>query len=412
MGLILNTSTVIRNLSIGPLSGGGNGDGGGGSSEPSFLAVGAPGDTGQGFNAGAAYIYDATNYSTAPTKLIPSGLDANDYFGNSVVATSNQIVVGAYSDDDQGSAAGAVYVYDANNLSATPTKLTPSGIGQDDEFGYSVAATSNQIIVGAWGDDDQGSAAGAVYVYDANNLSATPTKLVPSGLIANDNFGLSIAATSNQIVVGAWGDDDQGSTAGAVYVYDANNLSATPTKLAPSGLDASDTFGRSVVATSNQIVVGARLDDDQGSDAGAVYVYNANNLSATPTKLAPTGLDASDQFGWSVAATSNQIVVGAWIDGDQGSQAGAIYVYDANNLSATPTKLTPFDLTAGDHFGYSVAVAGSQIIVGAKDDDQGTNYNTGAVYVYDATNLSATPTKLTATDEGLNFHFGNSVSLG
>ena len=65
MGLIVNTSTVIRNLSIGPLSGGGNGGGGGGSSEPSYLAVGA-----QGVNsyAGAAYIYDATNYSATPPK--------------------------------------------------------------------------------------------------------------------------------------------------------------------------------------------------------------------------------------------------------------------------------------------------------------------------------------------------------
>ena len=38
MGLILNTSTVIRNLSIGPLSGGGEG-GGGGSSEPSSFTL-------------------------------------------------------------------------------------------------------------------------------------------------------------------------------------------------------------------------------------------------------------------------------------------------------------------------------------------------------------------------------------
>jgi hypothetical protein len=73
-------------------------------------------------------------------------------------------------------------------------------------------------------------------------------------------------------------------------------------------------FGQSIAATSNQIVVGAFLDDDQGGNAGAVYVYDATNLSATPTKLAPSGLDASDSFGYSVAATSNQIVVGASYD--------------------------------------------------------------------------------------------------
>jgi len=394
-------------MTVGPLSGG-NG-GGGSSSEPSYLAVGA---FGVNSNAGAAYIYDATNYSATPTKLAPTGLDADDYFGRFVAATSNQIVVGALYDDDQGSGAGAVYVYDATNLSATPTKLTPTGLDAGDQFGLSVAATSNQIIVGARYDDDQGENAGAVYVYDASNLSATPTKLAPSGLDASDNFGYSVAATSNQIIVGASLDDDQDYNAGAVYVYDVNNLSGTPTKLtAFDGLAYLDQFGYSVTATSNHIVVGAFSDDDQGSNAGSVYVYDANNLSANPTKLAPSGLDAGDIFGISVTATSYQIIVGARYDDDQGTNAGAVYVYDANNLSATPTKLAPSGLGEHEYFGGFVTATSNQIVVGAYgDDDQGNN--AGAVYVFDANNLSATPTKLTAFDGLANDRFGISVSLG
>ena len=318
--------------------------------------MGAIGDDDQGNDAGAVYVYDATNLSATPTKLAPTGLDADDFFGRSVAANSNQIVVGVRNDDDQGSNAGAVYVYDANNLSAAPTKLAPSDLHGSSNFGHSIAATSNQIVVGAKSYNnftpDLKFNSGAVYVYDANNLSVTPTKLAPSGLDANDSFGWSVAANSNQIVVGAYNDDDQGNNAGAVYVFDATNLSATPTKLVPSGLDASDNFGYSVAATSNQIVVGAYGDDDQGSNAGAVYVYDATNLSATPTKLAPSGL-GSDLFGWSVAVISNQIIVGTWLDDDQGTTAGAVYIYDANNLSAAPTKLTG---SAGDRFGYSVSL--------------------------------------------------------
>jgi len=134
-------------------------------------------------------------------------------------------------------------------------------------------------------------------------------------------------------------------------------------------------------------------------------------LSATPTKLAPSGLGASDNFGYSVAATSNYIVVGAYGDDDRGDGAGAVYVYDATNLSATPTKLTPSGLDAFDKFGEAVATYGNQIVVGARNDDDQEN-NAGAVYIYDATNLSATPTKLTATDGGGNYYFGYSVSLG
>ena len=374
----------------------------------SYLAVGAPQVNSR---TGAAYVFDATDYTATPTKLVPSGLEASDQFGYSIAATANQIVVAAPFDDDQGDNTGAVYVYDANNLSATPTKLAPSGLDPVDLFGNSVTATANQIVVGTSRDDDQGTNAGAVYVYDANNLSATPTKLVPSGLGEYDTFGVSVTATANQIVVGARGDDDQGENAGAVYVYDATNLSATPTKLAPSGLDAGDYFGMSVAATSNQIVVGAYQDDDRGDAAGAVYVYDATNLSATPTKLAPSGLDAGDYFGMSVAVTANQIVVGAFADDDQGNGAGAVYVYDATNLSATPTKLAPSGLGSGDSFGYSVTATTNQIVVAAQyDDDQGEN--AGAVYVYDATNLSATPTKLAPSDLAAGAEFGSSVSLG
>jgi hypothetical protein len=399
----------VSNMTVGPLSGGGGeGGGGGGSSEPSFLAVGAYGVNNY---AGAAYIYDATNYSATPTKLAPSGLEVNDTFGYSIAATSNQIVVGARQDSTLGTNAGAVYVYDATNLSTTPTKLTPSGLDASDQFGYSVAAYGNQIVVGAISDEVTGSNTGAVYVYDATNLSATPTKLAPTGLGLGDSFGISVAATSNHIVVGANGDDDQGSQAGAVYVYDATNLSATPTKLAPSGLEVNDFFGVSVAATSNHIVVGAHGDDDQGNVAGAVYVYDATNLSTTPTKLTPTGLEAVDLSGYSIAATPNQIIVGAFGDDDQGEDAGAVYVYDATNLSATPTKLAPSGLGVDDYFGISVAAYGNQIVVGAnQDDDQGNN--AGAVYVYDATNLSAAPTKLTASDGGSYYYFGASVSLG
>ena len=160
MGINFRSNTIIKNLRVGPLSGGGNG-GGGGSIESSYLAVGA---NGVNSSAGAVYVFDANNLSATPTKLAPSGLDASDYFGGSVTATSNHIVVGATGDDDQASYAGAVYVYDANNLSATPTKLSPSGLIAGDYFGHSVAVTSNHIVIAASEDSTLDTDSGAIYV--------------------------------------------------------------------------------------------------------------------------------------------------------------------------------------------------------------------------------------------------------
>jgi len=394
MAINFRSNTIIKNLRVGPLSGGGNGGGGGGSSEPSYLAVGA---IGVNSLAGTAYIYDASNYSATPTRLTPPGLGNFSKFGWSVAVNGNQILI---SCPVSSTGNGAVYVYDATNLSATPTKLL-YGSGGDNY----IAATSNQILVGT---PSINSGRGAVYVYDATNLSASPTTLTPSGLDNYDSFGISVAATSNYIVVGAQGDSDQGSYAGAVYVYDANNLSATPTKLTPSGIGEYDTFGVSVAVYGNQIVVGAKEDDDQGTNAGAVYVYDATNLSASPTKLAPSSLVAAGRFGHSVAVSSNHIVVGANVDNSQGSDAGAVYVYDANNLSTAPTKLTG---SAGDYFGQSVSVYGTQIVVGARRDGAQAS-NGGAVYVYDGTDLGATPTQLAPSDLGANFEFGGAVGLG
>ena len=129
-------------------------------------------------------------------------------------------------------------------LSATPTKLTAFDGAAYDYFGEkSIAVTDDKIIVSAWGDD---SRTGSVYVYDANNLSAQPTKLTAFDGAANDSFGSSVAATADKIFVGAFGDDDNGENSGSVYVYDANNLSATPTKLTAFDGVASGSFGSSI----------------------------------------------------------------------------------------------------------------------------------------------------------------------
>ena len=362
-------------------------------------------------NSGSVYVYDANDLSVQPTKLTAFDGADNDQFGRSVDATSDKIIVGAFGDDDNGLSSGSVYVYNANDLSAQPTKLTAFDGAGLDSFGISVAAASDKIVVGAYGDDDNGSNSGSVYVYDANDLSAQPTKLTAFDGDENDLFGYSVAADSNKIVVGAYGDDDNGTDSGSVYVYDANDLSASPTKLTAPDAAAGDHFGYSVDAASDKIVVGARSDDDNGTDSGSVYVYDANDLTAQPTKLTAPDAAASEYFGYSVAADSDKIVVGAYGDDDNGTNSGAVYVFDANDLTAQPTKLTAFDGTSKDYFGQSVDATSDKIIVGAYgDDDNGTD--SGSVYVFDANDLSAQPTKLTAFDGAARDHFGHSVSVG
>ena len=378
--------------------------------ESGYVIVGAYGDDDNGSQSGSVYVYDANDLSATPTKLTAFDATANDRFGVSVAATTDKIIVGAYHDDDNGEDSGSVYVYDVNNLSATPTKLTAFDGAAQDQFGFPITATADKIVVSARGDDDNGSYTGSVYVYDVNNLSAQPTKLTAFDGAADDVFGDSIAATNDKIVVSAYLDDDNGTNSGSVYIYDANNLSATPTKLTAFDGAQDDFFGSRVSVTDDKIIVSAYGDDEHGERSGSVYVYDANNLSATPTKLTAFDGDAYDYFGYSIATTSNKIIIGAHYEGNAfGDNIGAVYVYDANNLSATPTKLTAFDRALGDFFGSSVSSDGDKIFVGAYgDDDNGST--SGSFYVYDANNLSATPTKLTAFDGTENDNFGFSIA--
>ena len=403
MAINFRSNTIIRNLSIGPLSGGGNGGGGGGSSEPSFLAVGAY----RKFNEqGRVYVYDTSNYSTAPIELSTPVPTNGSKFGVYSTFNSTSLIVGAEQYGSLGE--GAILVYSSSDLTATPTVISPSDGANRDYFGHSIAANDEYIAVGAYSNDTIASDAGAVYVYDANNLSATPTKLAPSGLDGTDYFGKSLTIAGTNLVVGAYRDDDQGGNAGAAYVYDLTNLSATPTKLIPSSLGIGDEFGNYLAATSDYIVVGAHRDADQGDDAGAVYVYDASNLSATPTKLS---LSNTLLFGATVAVSDEYLAVGSPYDTvGSTTSAGAVYVYDINNLSAAPTRVVaPTPIYNGAYSWYNgLTLMGGSLVVGSSQ----ANNNSGIVYVYDLNNLSNTPTIITDDNPQSTSYFGYSVSLG
>jgi len=365
----------------------------------SWLVVGAYGDSNNnGYDGGAAYVYDINDLSAQPTKLIAFDGDETARFGNSSAATSDKIFIRSKS-------SGSVYVYDANNLTDQPTKITI-------ETGLSSNTTNDDICV--MGDKLFVSSfkSSEVRVYNVNDLSADPVILTPSASTEDDRFGWTMAVSDEKLVVSATRDDYNGIlNSGAVYVYDINDLTSEPTKLRAFDGAAQDQLGSSVDVSADKIVVGASSDDDHGSASGSVYVFDANDLSAQPTKLTAFDAAQGDGFGVSVSINSDKIVVGATGDDDNGSTSGSVYVYDASDLSAQPTKLTAFDGAASDYFGAPVLIVDDKIIVGAhRDDDNATD--SGSVYVYDANDLSAQPTKLTAFDGAADDYFGRSVAVG
>ena len=365
--------------------------------------VGAPYDDDKGDKSGSIYVfYNSGSAWAQVAKLSASDGAANDNFGNSVSISGETIVVGAVGDDDLGSASGSAYVF--KKVGATWTqvaKLRASDGEANDNFGNSVSISGDTIVIGAPGDDDLGNASGAAYVFEKplTGWSGTPTenaKLLASDGAAYDNFGESVSISGDSLVVGAWGDCDKGTYSGSAYVFvkPAGGWLATLTqdaKLLASDGDEWDWFGWSVTISGDTVAVGAWGDNDSGNDSGAAYVFVepgggwAGKLY-DDAKLQASDAAAGDCFGYSVSNADDVVVVGAYMDDDNGSQSGAAYVFREPGGGWPGTlneddKLLASEGAAYDEYGRCVAISGDTIVVGAQaDDDLGSA--SGAAYVF------------------------------
>jgi hypothetical protein len=350
------------------------------------------------------------------------GLLPGDSFGYSVAVSGNLMVVGAPQEDTGGNQVGSAYVYDLS--SGTPTvpifTLTNPSPATNDNFGWTVAISGMRIVVGSPWDATGASNAGSAYVYDLSSVTPTVPVLTvnnPSPAI-NDNFGYAVAISGTLVVAGTHLDDTGATNAGSAYVY--NLSSATPTVpvaiLNNPNPAVGDEYGYSVAISGTRVVVGARIDDTVASDAGSAYVYDLSN--GTPTMLVATlnkpSPAVSDWFGWSVAISGTRVVVGARNDDTGAANAGSAYVYDLS--SGTPTvpvaTLNKPNPAVGDAFGLTVAISGTRVVVGAANDDTGAT-DAGSAYVYDL--LSGTSTvpvaKLANPGPAVNDQFGFSVAI-
>ena len=388
------------------------------------VIVGAYADDTGASSAGSAYVYDLSSGTPAVPEATLNNPDpaSNDFFAFSVAISGTRVAVGVYGDDMGASGAGIAYAYDLS--SGTP--MVPIALlgnpspAINDFFGFSVAISGTLLVAGASRDDTGAGNAGSAYVYDVS--SATPTVPIATlnapGPAAGDNFGTSVAISGTLMVVGAPYDDTGSSDAGAVYVYDLS--SGTPTvpvvTLNNPHPVANDNFGRAVGISGTRVVVGTPFDDTGATDSGSAYVYDLS--SGTPmvpvaTLNNPTPA-SNDFFGFSVAISGTRVVVGAVLDSSGGLFAGSAYVYDLN--SGTPmvpvVTLNNPSPAESDNFGNVVAISGTRVVVGAPSDDTGAT-DAGSAYVYDLN--SGTPavpvTTLNNPSPALGDRFGNSVAI-
>lgn len=220
-------------------------------------------------------------------------------------------------------------------------------------------------------------------------------KLTADDAQSGDSLGEFMALEGDTLVISAnwedFGPGDPRPNAGAVYVFERNlggiNNWGQVAKLTAEDAQSGDHFGSSVSISGNTIVVGALEEDGGAGDplpsAGAAYVFDrnqggANNWGQT-AKLTADDAQSEDYFGWSVAVRGDTVVVGAiWEDGGIGdplAESGAAYIFSrdvggAGNWGQVK-KLTSSDAQAEDRLGSSIAIEDDVVVIGALGESGG-----------------------------------------
>ena len=386
-------------------NGGGSGGGGG--------ADGDPGGEKKGPDAcSKALGINCSRFEEAYVKA--SNTDVFDYFGSSVALSGDTLAVGTYGEgssatgidnnqtDNSARKSGAVYIFTRSGSTwSRQAYIKASNPDEDDRFGKSIALSGDTLAVGAYWED-------------------------------------SNAAGVNAALTGGSGTqaDNSVSNSGAVYVFTRTGSTwSQQAYIKASNPDEDDRFGKSIALSGGTLAVGAfrensgaagingNQNDNTKEDSGAVYIFTGSGSTwsqqayikaSNPDKRDPIR-GYGDEFGWSVALLGDTPAVGArgedggtaGVNGNQNDKSkrdsGAVYLFTrsgttwnwrayikASNAGGGTDDSGRF---FGDQFGYSLALSGDTLVVGAPfewsnaknvngDQNDNSMLGTGAVYLF------------------------------
>lgn len=379
--------------------------------------------------AGAAYVFGKgpDGFWSETAKLVASDRNAEDNFGTSVAIDGDFAIVGAYKRDETINGVflrqcGAAYIFKRNSAGEWQEvqKLLASDPDSLDYFGVSVDISGNYALVGAsYKQAEALPQAGAVYVFEKqpDGHWAEVDKLLAEDKNAFDLFGWSVSLDGTQALIGAYNQDknetggDLKINAGAAYIFEKSNGGnwEQQQKIVAGDRNANDLFGFDVCMGENTLVVGAyqcstdEFGDENIPNAGAAYIFEKNALGQWEEvkKITAPYRAAEDNFGYSVAISGENLVVGAYHEDEDEqemntlSSAGAAYSFTkANGSWSFYQKLVPADRNTGDWFGFSLAMDGAFALIGAfadRDDENSQNPLAEAGSAYFFKNESLTP---------------------
>jgi len=301
------------------------------------------------------------------------------------------------------------YGYNPSSANETPSiilrrKYQFIGEDSDDRFGYAVASAGDvnndgveDIIVGAYGDSNNGPDSGSASVYSGKDGAKLFTFL---GDDAGDYFGFSVAGVGDlnedgfdDVIVGANYADTNGVDSGMARVYSGKDGAIIYTFI---GDDRYTYFGESVASAGdvngdglNDVIIGIEGDDSFGANSGTVRVYSGKDGSEIHRFFGEKSMDLFGESTDGVGDVNNDgfddLIVGTRGDDTNGTWSGKAQIFSGFDGSVIHSFYGEYS-----YFVLGVSVAGvgdvngdgfDDVIVGAKGDDtKGSSSGSARVY--------------------------------
>lgn len=325
------------------------------------------------------------------------GEAAGDQAGQSVSLSGdgNTLVIGAPLNDGNGDASGHARVYRFDGTSWTQLGQDIDGEASFDRSGFSVSLSGDgkTVVIGAPHNHGNGASSGHARVYRFDGVNWNQLGQDIDGEAAGDQAGrpVSLSSDGNTLVIGAALNDGNGTSAGHVRVYRFDGVDWTQLGQDIDGEAAGDQQNGHSVSLSddgNTLVIGAPLNDGNGANSGHARVYRFDGVNWTQLGQDIDGEVSDDLSGFSVSLSrdGNTLVIGAPYNDANGRFAGHARVYRFDGTNWTQIGQDIDGEVAGERSGWSVSLngAGDTVVIGAPHNDlNGPSPGLARVYYFD-----------------------------
>jgi Flp pilus assembly pilin Flp len=260
------------------------------SNDGSIIAIGAPRSDGTANNSGHVRVFENSGGSWIQIGQDIDGVQEQGRLGNSVALNGegNIVAIGASQNDENGTNTGEVKIYENQDGTWTQLGGDINGVVEFEDSGSEVALSEdgNIVAISSPSSNANGLHSGHVRIFEYLGGAWTQIGGDIIGEASEDYFGWSMAlsASGNIIAIGSLWNDNNGSDAGNVRIF--QNLSGVWTQIGESinGEAANDNSGYSVdiSADGSIVAIGAKFNDGNGEFSGHVRVFDISTVLSIP----------------------------------------------------------------------------------------------------------------------------------